>query len=221
METSPNMNSRIFNVSGVRVLPAHVTAGMHFGTSSEAEAAGCGLASSLLSLPTVTAVFVGPTWLSVNCVDGADWDIVGEAVQSTVARASESGPVLFEPTDGATASAGLEDADYDSEDEDVVRDILDVLDEMVRPTLQADGGDIVFLGYRDGHVRVRLAGSCEGCAQSTQTLQVGVQRMLQHYVTDVDTVEAVENTPMDMASNEAFEALERRLAAEKGGGASA
>ena len=45
--------------------------------------------------------------------------------------------------------------------------------------------------------------------------------MLQHYVTDVDTVEAVENTPMDMASNEAFEALERRLAAEKGGGASA
>ena len=90
-------------------------------------------------------MFVGPTWLSVNCVDGADRDIVGEAVQSTVARASESGPVLFEPTDGATASAGLEDADYDSEDEDVVRDILDVLDEMVRPTLQADGGDIVFL----------------------------------------------------------------------------
>lgn len=71
-------------------------------------------------------------------------------------------------------------------------------------------------GYRDGHVRVRLAGSCEGCSQSTQTLQLGVERMLQHYVTDVDTVEAVENTPMDVASNTAFEALEQRLAQAKG-----
>lgn len=90
-------------------------------------------------------MFVGPTWLSVNCVDGADWDMVGEAVQSTVATASESAPVLFEPAEGAGASNGLADADYDSADEDVVQDILDVLEEMVRPTLQADGGDIVFL----------------------------------------------------------------------------
>lgn len=122
-----------------------VSVAQHFGTSSEAEAAGCDLASSLLSLPTVTAVFVGPTWLSVNCVDGADWEMVGDAVQSTVDRAAESGPVLFEPAEGAAASNGQEDADYDTEDEEVVRDILDVLDEMVRPTMQADGGDIVFL----------------------------------------------------------------------------
>ena len=66
-------------------------------------------------------------------------------------------------------------------------------------------------GYRDDVVRVRLAGSCDGCAMSTETLQLGVERLITHYVPSVKRVEAVENTPLDLASNTAFEKLEASL----------
>ena len=65
--------------------------------------------------------------------------------------------------------------------------------------------------YHDDVVRVRMAGSCDGCAMSTETLQLGVERLITHYVPSVKRVEAVENTPLDLASNTAFEKLEASL----------
>jgi len=46
---------------------------------------------------------------------------------------------------------------------------------------------------------------------STETLQLGVERLITHYVPSVKRVEAVENTPLDLASNTAFEKLEASL----------
>lgn len=66
--------------------------------------------------------------------------------------------------------------------------------------------------FEDGTVRVQLAGSCQGCPSSTQTLKHGVEAMLQHYIPEVDRVEPVEDE-LTQVSNEAFESLEERLAA--------
>ena len=48
----------------------------------------------------------------------------------------------------------------------------------IRPALQADGGDIDYLGMEDGYVKVRLRGACSGCPSSTITLQMGVERAI-------------------------------------------
>ncbi len=52
------------------------------------------------------------------------------------------------------------------------------LDEL-RPYLQRDGGDVEFVGYDDGILKVRLMGACRGCPYSQMTLAQGIKRTLQ------------------------------------------
>lgn len=68
-------------------------------------------------------------------------------------------------------------------------------------------------GFEDGIVKVRLAGSCQGCPSSTQTLKHGVEAMLQHYIPEVEGVEPVEDEALNSVNDEAFRTLEERLAA--------
>ena len=65
-----------------------------------------------------------------------------------------------------------------------------VIDE-VRPNLQADGGDIEFLGIDDGVVKVKLKGACAGCPMSTMTLKQGIERVLKAEVPEIKEVVAV------------------------------
>lgn len=62
---------------------------------------------------------------------------------------------------------------------------------LTRPTVQEDGGDVIFKGFDDGTVKLKLVGSCTGCPSSTVTLKNGIQNMLQFYIPEVDNVEQV------------------------------
>ena len=63
-----------------------------------------------------------------------------------------------------------------------------VLD-MVRPSLQADGGVLELVDITDdGIVRVRLQGACNGCALSSLTIANGVERILKEHVPEVAKV---------------------------------
>lgn len=57
--------------------------------------------------------------------------------------------------------------------------------------MQEDGGDVIFKGFDDGTVKLKLVGSCTGCPSSTVTLKNGIQNMLQFYIPEVDNVEQV------------------------------
>ena len=72
--------------------------------------------------------------------------------------------------------------------EDAVRRVLE---EMVRPALQADGGDIELLGVAGGEVRVRLHGACQGCPGADVTLQMGVEALLREELPGITRVVAV------------------------------
>lgn len=54
--------------------------------------------------------------------------------------------------------------------------------EMIRPSLQNDGGDIEFVKIEDNKVYVKLTGACAGCAMAALTLKNGVERMLKFNV---------------------------------------
>lgn len=60
----------------------------------------------------------------------------------------------------------------------------------IRPALQADGGDIDYLGMEDGYVKVRLRGACSGCPSSTMTLQMGVERAIKARLPEIKGVVA-------------------------------
>ena len=77
----------------------------------------------------------------------------------------------------------------DDERAERLADLNDLID-LIRPAVQADGGDLVVTGadVETGVVDVQLQGSCSSCAISTTTLQAGVSRILQErldWVTEV------------------------------------
>ena len=71
---------------------------------------------------------------------------------------------------------------------DKVEDALD----KVRPSLQADGGDVELIEVDDdGVVKVKLQGACAGCPMSQMTLKMGIEKMLKQSIPEVDRVESV------------------------------
>ncbi|MBC8018412.1 MAG: NifU family protein [Verrucomicrobia bacterium] len=67
-------------------------------------------------------------------------------------------------------------------------EVLKVL-EMVRPGLQADGGDVELVEVtEDGIVKVRLTGACGSCPMSTMTLKMGIERAMKEKVPGVKEV---------------------------------
>lgn len=63
---------------------------------------------------------------------------------------------------------------------------------LVRPALQADGGNVELVDVtEDGIVSVRLTGACGSCPMSTMTLKMGVERVLKEQVPGVKSVEQV------------------------------
>ena len=62
----------------------------------------------------------------------------------------------------------------------------------VRPSLQADGGDVQFVDVDDeGVVTVKLTGACGGCPMSQMTLKMGIEKVLKQNVPEVNRVESV------------------------------
>lgn len=61
----------------------------------------------------------------------------------------------------------------------------------IRPMLQADGGDVELIDYKDGVVTVRLQGACAGCPMSQMTLKNGIERLLKQEIPEVKSVESV------------------------------
>ena len=60
--------------------------------------------------------------------------------------------------------------------------------ESFRPYIQADGGDIEYVGLEDGIAKVRLHGACCGCPHAAMTLQMGVERQLRELVPEIKGV---------------------------------
>ncbi len=69
-------------------------------------------------------------------------------------------------------------------------DIKKALDE-IRPALQADGGDVEYVGMDGDVVKVRLKGACGGCPMATMTLKNGIEMYVKKKVPGVESVEAV------------------------------
>lgn len=75
-------------------------------------------------------------------------------------------------------------------DADIEAKLSAALD-LLRPAIQADGGDIILKSFEDGVVTVELAGACGGCPLSTDTMKAGVERIIKDKVPEVGEVVAI------------------------------
>jgi Fe-S cluster biogenesis protein NfuA len=94
-----------------------------------------------------------------------------------------------------------------SDDERTQRlaDLTELL-ELVRPAVQADGGDLVLMSadVESGVVEVQLQGSCSSCAVSSTTLQAGVERILKERLDWVSEVFGGVDEDIDLESSAAM-----------------
>jgi len=141
------------------------------------------LIRNILSINGVTGIFLGEDFLSVNKQKDIDWESIKHIVISHIneyyAEGNES--IINNKTNS------FDDNNYN----EIEKKIISILETKVRPAVARDGGDIKFIEYEDGKVKVELQGSCSGCPSSTLTLKQGVQNLLCHYIPEVKEVLAV------------------------------
>ena len=83
--------------------------------------------------------------------------------------------------------------EINDDDSEVVQMIKELLELRIRPSVQEDGGDIVFKDFDEesGVVYLTMQGSCSGCPSSSVTLKSGIENMLMHYIPEVTEVLAI------------------------------
>jgi Fe-S cluster biogenesis protein NfuA len=70
-----------------------------------------------------------------------------------------------------------------------VKDRVQSVINLIRPAVQADGGDIELVDVTaEGVVQIRFHGACHGCPSSTMTLQMGIERNLREKIPEVTSV---------------------------------
>ena len=140
------------------------------------------LIKNILQIDGVESLFLGSDFLSVNKKNNIDWEDIKHIVISLINEFFEEGNQLI-------VDKNLNNKDIKNY-KDIEKKIIHILESKVKPAVANDGGDIKFLNYKDGVVKVKLQGSCSGCPSSTITLKRGVQNLLQHYIPEIKQVEA-------------------------------
>lgn len=168
-------------------------------------AQGSPLAKVLFRVEGVKSVFFGGDFITISKAEDAEWAVMKAELFAVIMDFFASGLPLV-----SKSSQPNSDTQAGEEDDEIVVMIKELLDTRIRPTVQEDGGDIVFVGYEDGIVKLKLQGSCSSCPSSIVTLKSGVQNMLQFYIPEVVSVEQVPE-PSDYVAENVFEQLEKRI----------
>lgn len=143
------------------------------------------LAERLFQMDGVTGVFLGADFISVTKAETLEWPALKLPVMAAIMDHYMSGlPMIREGYDTKPTGVTLED--------EITKQIRELLDARVRPMVAMDGGDIVFDRFEKGVVYLHMRGACSGCPSATMTLKNGIENMLRHYVPEVLEVRPAE-----------------------------
>tara|TARA_B100000945_G_C20369274_1_gene591223 strand:- start:273 stop:815 length:543 start_codon:yes stop_codon:yes gene_type:complete len=136
----------------------------------------------ILSFTGVELILISDNFLTVKKEKNVSWDSLKPMVISHLNDYFEKNdkPILYNRSENKN-----------SDENETISKIKEVLDTKIRPAVARDGGDIKFKSFSGGVVKVELQGACSGCPSSLMTLKQGVQNLLKHYVKEVNSVEAV------------------------------
>jgi len=187
-ESTPNPSAVKF-VANKRL----VTSSYEFTSIDEAKYSP--FASELFHFPFVKNVFIAENYVSVTKYEVADWQDITMEVREFIRSYIEDGKTIVENNapEVKEKSQQLQDQVFEKLD-DTSKQIVNILEEYVKPAVASDGGNIQFESYDPTTkvVKVILQGACSGCPSSTFTLKNGIENMLKEMLKDkVSMVEAI------------------------------
>ncbi|WP_298549994.1 NifU family protein [uncultured Algibacter sp.] len=153
------------------------------------------LATELFHFPFVKSVFLDENYVSITKYDITEWQHITIQLREFIKDYIEKGKevVLPEAIETLEKSSKQQDSHFEALD-DISKEIVNILEEYVRPAVASDGGNIQFISYdaAEKNVSVLLQGACSGCPSSTYTLKSGIENMLKEMLPGkIDTVEAI------------------------------
>lgn len=142
------------------------------------------LPQALFQFSFVKEVFISDNYISVTKYDIIEWQEITLELREFIKNYIETGkPILkdgiLKPSK-TTVVAENENPETALELDDISKEIIDILNQYVKPAVASDGGNIAFKGYDKASktVKVVLQGACSGCPSSTVTLKNGIENML-------------------------------------------
>lgn len=157
-----------------------------FEFKNAAEAAPSPLAQKLFEFPFVKEVFMDLNYISLTKTDSVNWEDISMEIREFIREYLSTGGVVLSPEAEMNTKASQNAGPATEALDDTSKQIIDILEEYVKPAVASDGGNIVFQSYEaeTKKVHVILQGACSGCPSSTFTLKNGIQTMLQNMLGD-------------------------------------
>lgn len=153
------------------------------------------LAAELFHFPFVKSIFIDENFVSITKFDIAEWNEITLELREFIRAYIENGKEVISANapKSVIKSETYLDEQYEQRD-DISKEIINILEEYVKPAVASDGGNIEFQSYdaKEKKVKVILQGACSGCPSSTFTLKNGIENMLKEMMKGkVETVEAI------------------------------
>ena len=139
------------------------------------------LAQAIFNFPFVQQVFISDNYISVTKYDMVEWNDVYGEVRTFIREYLADGKTIIKELPKEEVVATTEKVQVPKEAlEGISAQIVDILDEYIKPAVASDGGNIAFRSYDEETkvVRVILQGACSGCPSSTVTLKQGIENIL-------------------------------------------
>ena len=153
------------------------------------------LAKELFKFPFVKEVFIDENYISISKFEIAQWDEITLEIRTFIKEFLENGNLAVdESLIVKTENHQKQQEEYFDKLDVTSQQIINILEEYVKPAVQGDGGNIMFDSFNadEKRVKVILQGACSGCPSSTFTLKNGIENMLRDMLNDNEIkVEAI------------------------------
>ncbi len=145
------------------------------------------LAKELFNFPFIKEVFIDENYISITKYAVAEWEEITLEIRTFIKEFIENGNVVVdESLITKTETHQKQQEEYFDKLDVTSQQIINILEEYIKPAVQSDGGNIMFDSYdaTEKRVKVILQGACSGCPSSTFTLKNGIENMLKDMLKD-------------------------------------